>query len=99
MTKTCNTIYTFDLVKRCRFMRFLKSKEPRCTCRKKCEMCSVGGNVTRPDGTVVRKVEIWMHPKLHEEYVKSQASNIRSNETKVVKEVTNVGTESTITQP
>ena len=96
MVRTCNTEYTFDLVKRCRFMRFLKTKEPRCTCRKKCEMCSVGGNVTRPDGTIVRKVEIWMHPALHEEYVKSQASNIRSNETK---EVTDVGSESTITQP
>jgi hypothetical protein len=82
--KTCNTVYTFDLVKRCRFMRFLKTKEPRCTCKKKCEMCSVGGNVTRPDGTLVRKVEIWMHPQLHDEYVKSQASNIRSNETKEV---------------
>ena len=92
MVRMCNTEYAFDLVKRCRFMRFLKSKEPRCTCRKKCEMCSVGGNVTRPDGTLVRKVEIWMHPQLHDEYVKSQASNIRSNETKVVKEVPNVST-------
>ena len=62
-------------------------------------MCSVGGNVTRPDGTIVRKVEIWMHPQLHDKYVKSQASNIRSNETKVVKEVTDVSAESAFTQP
>jgi hypothetical protein len=94
--KACNTEYVYDLVKRCRHMRHLKNKETRCKCSKKCAMCSVGGNVTRPDGTVVRKVEIWMHPQLHEEYIKSQASNIRSNETK---EVTDVGSEPTITQP
>jgi hypothetical protein len=69
--RTCNTTYAFDLVKRCRFMLPRKSIDHRCSCKKKCAMCSVGGNVTRPDGTLVRKVEIWMHPQLHDEYVKS----------------------------
>jgi len=50
--KTCNSIYAYQLIKGCRFMRVLKTRDEngqrqtRCSCTKNCAMCSVGGNVT-----------------------------------------------------
>jgi hypothetical protein len=41
-------------------------------------MCSVGGTVTDKKGIVTRKVDIWMHPQLHDEYVK--AAKVRNND-------------------
>ena len=111
--KSCNSEYVYDLIKGCRYGLDEESrpKQLKCSCMKKCAMCSVGGQVTEtlilsgdrtskwantattetkarkvkkdipimPREINSRRVPIWMHPELHEEYMESQARKIRSN--------------------
>lgn len=116
MTKICNSDSAFQLIKHCKFGAGLDKKgKLKCTCKKKCAICSVGGKVTttfkiKPEKTAKQaetsmnprrvkriapkmprevlshRVPIWMHPELHEAYIKSQARNIKGNKSKEFKE-------------
>ena len=116
--KACNSMYVYDLIKGCKYGNGLdEEKKLKCSCMKKCAMCSVGGKVTEtltlsgdrtskwastattetkarkvkrdipkmPREINSRRVPIWMHPELHEEYIESQLRKIRSNTSKTPK--------------
>lgn len=110
--KVCNADCAYQLIKGCKFGAGLdKEGNLKCTCKKNCAMCTVGGKVTttlkiKPEKTAKQaetsmnprqvkriapkmprevlshRVPIWMHPELHEAYVKSQARDIKGNKTK-----------------
>jgi len=72
MVKYCTSEYGYEVVKNCKFMRLLKSGEPRCDCTKNCAMCTVGSG----------RGMIYMHPELHAKYIADQAistKNIKTN--------------------
>jgi len=114
--KTCNADCTYELMKGCKFGAGLdKEGNLKCTCKKNCAMCTVGGKVTtalkiKPEKTAKQaetsmnprqvkriapklpreflshRVPIWMHPEMHEAYIKSQARHIKGNNPKTMKE-------------
>ena len=69
--KRCNSEYSYQVVRRCR-RGYLKNDIFYCGCRRRCAMCSVGGMSFDKEGRGSHKVTIWMHPEMHEEFVKTK---------------------------